>query len=84
MKNKRFIAGASCPKCSEMDKVFTYESEGKKYRACTRCDFNEEMRFENHKRELETRVNRVDEPATESAQVVRLMDPANTNPDKLN
>lgn len=75
MKNKRFIAGASCPKCSEQDKIFTYERDGKKYRACTRCDFDEEMRFENHKRELETRVNRAAEPSVEKAQVVRLIDP---------
>jgi len=40
-----------------MDKVFTYESEGKKYRACTRCDFNEEMRFGQNRQELPTRVN---------------------------
>jgi len=75
MKNKRFIAGASCPKCSELDKIFTYDEEGKRYRACARCDFNEEMRFENNKKELETRVNKSPEPQTEPAQVVRLMDP---------
>lgn len=75
MKNKRFIAGARCPKCSEQDKVFTYEQEGKKYRACTRCDFNEEMRFDNHKKELGTRVNKLKEEQAEDAQVVRLVDP---------
>lgn len=57
MKNKRFIAGAVCPKCAEMDKVYTYELQGKKFRACTRCDFNEEMHFEQNRQELPTRVN---------------------------
>lgn len=76
MKNKRFIAGANCPKCSEQDKIYTYEDEGKKYRACTRCDFNEEMRFESNKKELDTRVNKVIEEKVEPAQVVRLMDPS--------
>lgn len=75
MKNKRFIAGAICPKCFEQDKVFTYEEEGRKYRACTRCDFDEEMRFENHSKELETRVNKAAEEPVEKAQVVRLIEP---------
>ncbi len=80
MKNKRFIAGAHCPKCSEQDKVYTYELEGKKFRACTRCDFNEEMRFETHKQELQTRVNRVEpaktgKPADETAQVLKFHQP---------
>jgi hypothetical protein len=57
MKNKRFIAGAVCPKCTQVDKVFTYELEGRKFRACTRCDFNEEMRFGQNRQELPTRVN---------------------------
>lgn len=76
MKNKRFIAGASCPKCSEVDKVFTYEEEGKKYRACTRCDFNEEMRFETNKQEVKTRVNRPEQPAGE-ATILRFHSPDN-------
>ena len=76
MKNKRFIAGAQCPKCSEQDKIFTYEKEGKKYRACTCCDFDEEMRFESHRKELQTRVNKIDESPGQKAQVVRLVGPA--------
>lgn len=83
MKNKRFIAGASCPKCSEQDKVYTYEDEDKKYRACTRCDFNEEMRFEMQKAELETRVNRVSKPDSEPAQVVKMLDPSLLGSNKL-
>lgn len=75
MKNKRFIAGARCPKCSEFDKIYTYQLDDKKFRACTRCDFDEEMRFENHKGELETRVNRATESDSEPTQVVRLLDP---------
>jgi len=75
MKNKRFIAGASCPKCSEQDKIYTYEDQEKKYRACTRCDFNEEMRFDMERTELKTRVNRLSESKGEPAQIVRLLDP---------
>lgn len=41
MLKKRFIAGASCPKCQQVDKVFTYEKEGREYAACTQCDYLE-------------------------------------------
>ena len=75
MKNRRFIAGAICPKCSAVDKLYTYELDQKKYRACTRCDFNEQMRFASNKQELQTRVNRVVVAKEEPAKVLRLFDP---------
>ena len=68
-KNKRFIAGAKCPACGQVDKLFTYEvsadrgqseSTRQKFRACTRCDFDEPLRFEANRTELQTRVNSVD------------------------
>lgn len=77
MKNKRFIAGAVCPKCAEMDKVYTYELQGKKFRACTRCDFNEEMRFEQSRQELSTRVNFSAKTEAEPVTLLQF-----SNPDK--
>jgi len=71
MKNKRFIAGAVCPKCGEVDKVFTYEKVTKKFRACTRCDFHEEMRFEQHRQELPTRVNDLSKTEAEPVTVIQ-------------
>jgi len=41
MQNKRFIAGAVCPACSALDKIYTYELEQRKWRACVNCDFKE-------------------------------------------
>ncbi|HET8706438.1 MAG TPA: YheV family putative zinc ribbon protein [Pseudomonadales bacterium] len=41
MIKKRFIAGAACPKCKQLDKVYTYEKEGREYAACTQCDYLE-------------------------------------------
>lgn len=75
MKNKRFIAGAQCPSCKEIDKIFTYELNDKKFRACVRCEFEEEMRLEVPPPEIGTRVNRTMDERKEEVQPVRLMDP---------
>lgn len=56
-KQKRFIAGAICPRCSQMDKLFTYQKEDREFRECVSCGFSDEMRFKPTPRELETRVN---------------------------
>ncbi len=57
MKNKRFIAGAVCPACGAMDKIFTYENAGSKWRACVACELNEPFKEQESVSELETRVN---------------------------
>ena len=47
---KKFIAGAKCPQCGLMDKIYITEQavgEGK-LRACTRCDFVESLEDEQH------------------------------------
>ncbi|MES2673236.1 MAG: YheV family putative zinc ribbon protein [Pseudomonadota bacterium] len=54
---RRFMAGAVCPRCSEMDKLVVYNEEGKDFRECVSCGFKDEMNFKPVKRELETRVN---------------------------
>ena len=57
--NKRFIAGAVCPKCSEMDKLVMYKNpEGKETRECVSCGYIDVMKEETEKlQELETRVS---------------------------
>lgn len=55
---KRFIAGAICPRCSEMDKLMVYRQDGRDYRECVSCDFAEEMLFTQPSTDLETRANR--------------------------
>ena len=78
MKNKRFIAGAHCPSCNAIDKVFTYElddeGESKKFRACVSCEFEEELRFENAPTELGTRVNRSRTEREQETQQVKIVD----------
>lgn len=70
---RRFIAGAVCPRCSEMDKLVVYNEDGKDFRACVNCDFKEEMHFKPAARELETRVNTSDEEKQKQVQIVKIL-----------
>lgn len=72
---KRFIAGAVCPRCNEMDKIVVYSEDGKEFRACVNCDFEEQMFLQSPPRELETRVNRTEAQKREEVQPVKLIDP---------
>ncbi|MFA0809651.1 YheV family putative zinc ribbon protein [Microbulbifer epialgicus] len=54
---KRFIAGAVCPRCSEMDRIVNYQEDGKNYRECVSCGFKDEIRLQSGPSELLTRVN---------------------------
>ena len=59
---KRFIAGAVCPRCSEMDKIVNYTQGGKNYRECVACGFKDEIRLQSTPRELSTRVSETSQP----------------------
>lgn len=69
---RRFVAGAVCPRCSEMDKLVVYNEEGKDYRECVACGYKDEMRFKPVARELETRVNQT-EADKQAVQVVNIL-----------
>ena len=69
---KRFIAGAVCPRCAQMDKLVMYKQDGKDFRECVSCDFIDEMRFTNNRQELQTRVNTSDDVKREQTQVLTL------------
>jgi hypothetical protein len=43
MTVKRFIAGAVCPRCAEMDKILAYQKDGINYRKCVSCEYADEM-----------------------------------------
>lgn len=73
---KRFIAGAVCPRCAEMDKLMTFKKDGKSFRECVSCDFKDEMVFMNTRQELQTRVNISANVAQEQTQVLTL-EPSN-------
>ena len=71
---KQFIAGVTCPKCAEMDKIQAYTEGGVNYRECVSCGFKDEMRLSSAPRELETRVNTSKDDIANQTQPVKLMD----------
>lgn len=40
---KRYIAGAVCPVCGVVDKIYVFEREDGMTRCCNRCGFEETM-----------------------------------------
>lgn len=68
---KRFIAGATCPRCGEMDTLRMYRDDVREYRECIQCGFEDSLRLDgvaDEPAELETRVNRTAEPIAADAQ----------------
>lgn len=78
---RRFVAGAVCPRCSEMDKLVVYSEDGKDYRECVACGYKDEMRFKPVTRELGTRVNLTDEDKN-AVQVVNILPFSSDKSDK--
>lgn len=66
---KRFIAGAVCPRCGEMDCIRTFRDEEREFKECVRCDYEDSMRLDGKPdapmEELETRVNQEKKPELE-------------------
>lgn len=58
MNKGRFIAGAVCPECKEVDKLKIYKEDGEDVRECVRCGYREIQRFDEVKVEPTTRVNK--------------------------
>jgi len=59
---KRFIAGAVCPRCAEMDKIMMYTTDDDdQVRECVACGFTDAVSDtpEPANPELETRVNKL-------------------------
>ena len=72
-KKRRFIAGAICPRCGELDRLVVFTRDGRDYRACVSCDFEEAMMFAPSARELKTRVNQ-DERSEAETKPVKFID----------
>ena len=77
---RRFIAGAVCPRCAEMDKLVMYtDAENQQVRECVRCGYKDVM-TDNGPQELTTRVNQPrpgEQPLAheDEVQVVNILDP---------
>lgn len=74
-KTPRFVAGAICPRCSEMDRLQVYNLDGVDYRECINCGFKQELHIQPQQREPETRVNTSREQKAAQEQVVKILDP---------
>lgn len=78
---RRFIAGAMCPACEQMDKVVMYDDDqGQRWRECVSCGFKDLLNEQPQTEELTTRVNqpRIGEQtlAHETpVEVVSILDP---------
>ncbi len=82
---KRFIAGAVCPRCSELDKLRMYSNEqGQQVRECVRCGYQDVMTDHGPQQlsqeEVETRVNQPrpgEAPLAheDEVQLVNILDP---------
>ena len=70
--NKRFIAGAVCPKCKAQDRLVMYREDETNYRECIECGFKDEMHIHSAGGELETRVNRTEEEKRSAVQIIDL------------
>lgn len=76
---RRFIAGAVCPRCGEMDKLLVDSATNR--RECVSCGYNDE-RPTDVQTELRTRVNRPRRRQDTSPEPVRLIDPDARKPDR--
>ncbi|MBT3145240.1 YheV family putative zinc ribbon protein [Neptunomonas phycophila] len=77
---KRFVAGAVCPRCGEMDTIRVYRNEIREYRECVRCDYVDGQNLDGTPepaQELATRVNQQKED-TPDTQVIQFVN--NPNP----
>ncbi|MCY4043640.1 MAG: YheV family putative metal-binding protein [Cellvibrionales bacterium] len=79
---RRFIAGATCPECHQMDKIVMFDDEsGQRFRECVACGFKEEMNDQPQQKEIKTRVNQPklgEKPLAheEEVQAVKILDPS--------
>ncbi|WP_163836197.1 YheV family putative zinc ribbon protein [Spartinivicinus ruber] len=64
---KRFIAGAVCPRCANMDRIVVYQENDHEVRECVECGYTDSMATIGSPTELPTRVNH---PSTSVSQPV--------------
>ena len=59
ISKRRFIAGAVCPACSELDKIQMWDEDGVPHRECVACGYSDTLNEQGLSvpKELGTRVN---------------------------
>lgn len=79
---RRFIAGATCPECHQMDKIVMFDDEaGVRFRECVSCGFKEKMSDQPSQKEIKTRVNQPkvgEQPLAHEDEIktVKILDPS--------
>lgn len=73
MIKKRFIAGAICPACKQMDKLVMYRENDTQVRECVECGFSENQSAILVPDELETRVNTLE--SVQEVEPVKFIQP---------
>lgn len=70
VSKRRFIAGAVCPACSEMDRVQMWDEDGVPHRECVACGYTDTLNEQGQSvpRELGTRVSKA-QPKAASVKV---------------
>ena len=76
---KRFIAGAVCPSCGQLDKLVMFWQDERQVRECVRCGYSDEQDENGNISEIKTRVNQPRQgenavPGAEDVQVLNLDD----------
>ncbi|PCJ15918.1 MAG: metal-binding protein [Gammaproteobacteria bacterium] len=66
---KRFIAGAVCPQCNEIDKTVVYQQADDEVSECVKCGYK---RFRSH---LMTEAAETELASEDDASVVRWLNP---------
>lgn len=66
MIKRRFIAGATCPKCHKIDKITMVQNGGQNSRECVACDFVEAL--------IELPASEVQHNADVSIGIVKILD----------
>lgn len=78
MSIKRFVAGAVCPRCGEMDRLVTFTTDDGTFKECVSCDYEEKQLVQVEPGEMETRVNQLSDSESldrNAVEVVKIMQP---------
>ena len=76
---KRFVAGAVCPRCGEMDTIRVYRNEIREYRECVKCDYIDGQNLDGSPEEVAeivTRVNQQKEDTPDTQPLVFVPNPS--------
>jgi uncharacterized metal-binding protein (TIGR02443 family) len=75
MVQKRFVAGAVCPRCGELDKIVVFRVNDQQQRECIRCGFSDLPPDSGLPEEPKTRVSRAKSRMLDTeVQIVHLSD----------